>query len=321
VVNRILVILDGAPEPVQPWPTTLEAARTPALDALCADGTVGRLRTTPDGLPPGSETGVPVLLGAALDAPLGRGPLEAAAAGIDVPAGHGAWRLDVRGPRGRRASEHEVRLLRPLLSASLPAHDVIALRGHRLLAAGPARPVVGRCAGFDVAVWPDGAELDVVLERSTTMVCGPGAVAGIGGLAGARVTVPGGATGDVDSDLRAKAAAALDALASGDDVVVHLGGADEAAHRTEPDAKRAFLEAADAHVVAPLRRAARAGVATLAVSADHGTCPYTGRHDAAPVPCVIAGPGAGVHGPRRLTERAVAAAPVLDAPWPQEALA
>jgi 2,3-bisphosphoglycerate-independent phosphoglycerate mutase len=309
------MILDGAPEPARSWPTSLEEARTPALDALCATGCVGRLRTTPDGLQPGSETGVPVLLGAELDAPVGRGPLEANAAAVEVPDGSGAWRLDVRHGDGRRASEHEVHLLLPLLRAQLPQHRVTPLRGHRVLAVGPGRPVSTGCAGLDVTVWPDGAQLAGTLDRSTTMVCGRGAAAGIGRLLGARVVVPDGATGDVDTRLGAKAAAALLALERGDDVVVHLGGADEAAHRGDRDAKRAFLEAADARLIAPLGTAARASGATLAVASDHGTCPRTGRHDPAPVPFVVAGPDVPARGPQRLTERAVADEPVADALW------
>jgi len=310
---QVLVILDGAPEPVQPWPTTLERARTPALDALCAEGTVGRLRTTPPGLEPGSETGVPVLLGAAPDAQLGRGPLEAAAAGVDVPAGSGAWRLDLRHPDGRRASEREVHLLCPLLHAHLPRHAVTPLRGHRVLAVGRRRPALRRCAGLEVTVWPDGAEPAAAPGGALTLVCGPGVVAGIGRRLGARVHVPAGATGDVDTDLAAKAIAVLDALERGEDVAVHVGGPDEAAHRGERDAKRAALEAADAQLVAPLRAAARHAQATLAVTADHGTCPWTGRHDPAPVPFVVAGAGVPARGARRLTERAVAGAPVSGA--------
>src|SRR5204863_7532508 len=62
-VVDVLVILDGASEPRHGGPTSLEAARTPVLDALAGEGTVSSLRTVPDGLPAGSETAIPVLLG------------------------------------------------------------------------------------------------------------------------------------------------------------------------------------------------------------------------------------------------------------------
>jgi 2,3-bisphosphoglycerate-independent phosphoglycerate mutase len=316
VVKRILVVLDGAPEPVQPWPTSFEAAATPALDAMCAEGEVGRLHTTPDGLAPGSETGLPVLLGAEQREPAGRGWIEAAAADVPVAPGLGAWRLDLLRPDGRRASEHEARRLVPLLSARLAQHRIIALRGHRLLAVGAERPRVKRCSGFNVVVWPDGKRLppsDAL--RRTTLVCGPGAAAGIGRLLGARVVVPDGATGDTDSLLGAKTAAALRARGDSDEVVVHVGAPDEAAHRGEREAKRRAIEAADQRVVAPLHAAVRRTGGLIAVTADHGTCPWTGRHDAEPVPYVLAGSAVAARGPRRLTERAVAAEPIAATPW------
>jgi 2,3-bisphosphoglycerate-independent phosphoglycerate mutase len=337
VVSRILVILDGAPEPLRAGPTSLEAAATPALDALCAEGTAARLRTTPDGFAPGSETGVPVLLGAEPEAPLGRGPIEAAAAGIAIPEAHGAWRLDLLHDDGRRASDDEVRGRVPALRGQLSRHEVVPLRGHRVLVVGPTSPDLRRCEGLDVVVWPDGATLAPTLGpdgpdavggpgldasgRPVTLVSGPGAAAGIGRLLGARVLIPNTATGDLDTDLDAKASAALLALGRGDDVVVHVGAPDEAAHRLDPEAKRAAIEDADARIVAPLRRAARAVGATLAVTSDHGTCPRTGRHDAAPVPLLVAGPDVPACGPRRLTERAVADAPVEHAPFLAGALA
>jgi 2,3-bisphosphoglycerate-independent phosphoglycerate mutase len=334
VVSRILVILDGAPEPLRSGPTSLEAATTPALDALCAEGTVARLRTTPDGFAPGSETGVPVLLEAEPEAPLGRGPIEAAAAGVPVLEGHGAWRVDLLHDDGRRASEDEVRRVAPVMRERLARHEVVPLRGHRVLVVGATRPGLRRCSGFEVVVWPDGATLAPTLGphdagepgldasgRPVTLVCGPGAAAGIGRLLGARVVVPDTATGDLDTDLDAKTSAALLALRRGDDVVIHLGAPDEAAHRLNPEAKRAAIEDADARMVAPLRRAAQAVGATLAVTSDHGTCPWTGDHDADPVPLVVAGPDVPAAGAGRLTERAVAEAPVEDAPFLAGALA
>jgi 2,3-bisphosphoglycerate-independent phosphoglycerate mutase len=321
VVSRILVILDGAPEPLRAGPTSLEAAATPALDALCAEGTVARLRTTPNGFAPGSETGVPVLLEAEPEAPLGRGPIEAAAAGVPIPEGHSAWRLDLLHDDGRRASDDEVRGRVPALRGQLSRHEVVPLRGHRVLVVGPTSPDLRRCEGLDVYVWPDGAALDPDGGDAVTMVCGPGAAAGIGRLLGARVVIPDTATGDLDTDLDAKASAALLALGRGDDVVVHVGAPDEAAHRLDPEAKRLAVEDADERIVAPLRRAAREAGAAIAVTSDHGTCPRTGRHDADPVPLVVAGPDVPAAGSGRLIERAVAGAPVEHTPFLAGALA
>jgi len=82
----LIVIPDGAADAPQAslgGRTPLEAARTPALDALAARGRVGLTNHVPDSLPPGSEVACMSLMG--YD-PLvfftGRAPLEAAAQGI-----------------------------------------------------------------------------------------------------------------------------------------------------------------------------------------------------------------------------------------------
>jgi 2,3-bisphosphoglycerate-independent phosphoglycerate mutase len=312
---RVLVILDGAAEPVWPWPSTLEEAHTPALDALCFRGAVARVATTPHGLPPGSEVGIPTLLGARLCGPPGRGAIEAAAACVALPDGALGHRLDLHHDDGRRAVTAEALLLRHDLAAALPDHDVQHLKGHRFLAVGTARPRIRRLAALAVHVWDDGEELAPLLDERTTVVAAPGAAAGCGRLLGARVVTPAGATGDVGSDLYAKTRAALVALPRSDTVVVHVGGADEAAHHRDRLGKRALLEAADADVLRPLARAVADARGVLAVTSDHATCVETGRHHAEPVPIVVAGPGVTPAGAVRLHERLVARAPVWDGPF------
>ncbi len=152
------------------------------------------------------------------------------------------------------------------------------------------------------------------------MVAAPGAAAGCARLLGAALVIPPGATGDVDTDLHAKARAAVDAIWRGaEQVVVHVGAPDEAAHRRDRAAKVAALEALDAALLGPLSAAiARAG-GTLAVCPDHGTDPVDGTHDAGAVPALRWGRGiapAGRTGPNRMTEAAAAAAPVRTAAWP-----
>ena len=108
--TELLVIPDGAAQPLRDGePTALEAARTPVLDQLAEEGAVLRVATTPDGLPPGSETGIPALLGAAPDGRVGRGRIDAAAHGIDVPAGSVPWRADLHYANGKRASVRQAR--------------------------------------------------------------------------------------------------------------------------------------------------------------------------------------------------------------------
>jgi len=316
VVTRILVILDGAAEPVWPWPSTLEEARMPALDVLCDRGAVARVATTPEGLHPGSEVGIPTLLGAPPSAPVDRGLIEAAAAGIDVPPGAAAYRIDLHHADGRRAVTAEALLLAPDLAGALPHHEVQHLKGHRFLAVGTERPEIASVAALDTYIWEAGAGLDGALDPGAVLVAAPGAASGCGRLLGATVVNPKGATGDVGSDLAAKAGAALHALREGaHTVVVHVGGADEAAHHRDRLGKRAMLEAADTDVIGPLARAAAAYGAAIAVTSDHATCVETGRHHGDPVPAVVAGPGVAPSGAVRLHERLVVRAPVWDGPF------
>lgn len=307
----VLVILDGASEPLREGvATSLERARTPVLDGLARSGDLSRLRTTPDGLPAGSETAIPVLLGWVPPGPVARGPIEAAAHGIAVPAAAGAWRVDVFTGR-HRADAGVTRRAAEALSSAAPDHEVHRLAGHRLLLVGPPPlPAAARVA--PLIAWPEGAEVPGRLDTSTVVVAARGAAAGIARLMGAEVVVPPGATGGLDSDLAEKATCAQAALAAGvDRVVVHVGGADEAAHARDADGKAAFLERADSELIAPLAQAVRAAGGTLQVCPDHACDPVTGSHDAEPVPS-LTWPGAGSRRPCRLSERDVVTRPLVD---------
>jgi 2,3-bisphosphoglycerate-independent phosphoglycerate mutase len=308
-VVDVLVIPDGAAQPPRNGASTaLEAARTPLLDALASEGAVLRVATTPAGLLPGSETGIPALLGAAPDAPIGRGRVDAAAHGIDVPEGAVPWRADLHYANGRRASVRQAR--------DVCAHMrgwAFSIGGHRLVLVAPERPADRRMLGLRLTVWDNGASLAGPLPVATTMVAARGAAAGCAALLGAEVVVPRGATGDVDSDLRAKAQCAIAAVAGGADrVVVHVGAPDEAAHRREPDAVVTALERLDAELLAPLRDVVAAQRGRLAVCPDHGTDAVSGTHDASPVPAVLWGAGVDPCGPDRMQEHPVAGAEVVE---------
>ncbi len=287
---EVLVIPDGAAEDPGRGPTSLERAHTPVLDALCAEGEVCARRTIPEGLRAGSEVGIPALLGAELTTEPSRGLIEAAAYRIDLPRGRRAWRVDA--PRERATHLHnEARRV-----------GLAHLRGHRFLSIGfepPDLPEPWR-------VWPDGAALRRTLDDSTVVVAAAGAAAGCARLLGARVVVPRGVTGDVDTDYGAKARAAIAAMQHARRVVLHVGAPDEAAHRRDGRAKVAALEAIDALILAPLRAEVAARDGTLEVCPDHGTDPVTGEHLADPVPALRWGAGIAPSGRVRLTERAVA---------------
>jgi 2,3-bisphosphoglycerate-independent phosphoglycerate mutase len=311
-VVAVLVILDGASEPLRGRgaPTSLERARTPALDALAASGTVAPLATVPAGLPAGSESAIPALLGWTPPAPVDRAAIEAAAHGIALAPGERARRVDVLDGAGARADAAATVRAAAELRASAPADRVHRLAGHRLLVTGaaPLQAATGR-----LRMWPEGILPPRALDARTVVIGARGSAVGIARLMGAATVVPAGATGDVDTDLVAKARAALDAVAAGATrVVVHVGGPDEAAHRRDRAAKVAALERADRELIAPLADAVLHAGGTLRVCPDHGCDPRTGEHDATPVPC-LDWPSAGAArrpAAPRLTERAVAGLPV-----------
>jgi 2,3-bisphosphoglycerate-independent phosphoglycerate mutase len=319
----VLVILDGASEPMGSAPTSLERAQTPALDGLVAEGSMIRLRTVAPGLPAGSESAIPALLGWVPVGPVDRGAIEAAAHGIEVREGERAWRVD---RRDRSHAGATARALAERLEGrhSTAGHRVHHLAGHRMLlvAPAPARTLGAELLGVelrsgvlraglnagalgaetpragapqhDLFVWPAGAIPPRVLDERTVVIGARGAAIGIAQLMGARTVVPHGATGRPGTDLAAKAAAALETIDAGATrVVVHVGAPDEAAHERDAEAKVAAIEAADEQLLRPLAEALRArrarlgaGAATLQVCPDHGCDPATGRHDDAPVPCL-----------------------------------
>jgi 2,3-bisphosphoglycerate-independent phosphoglycerate mutase len=308
------VIPDGAAQPPRPRvPTALETARTPVLDQLAAEGVVVRVATTPTGLPAGSETGIPSLLGVTPRRRVGRGWVDAAAYGVQVPEGMTPWRADLVYRSGKRASIRQARDVCVHLGRG--AH---AVSGHRLLLLARERPADRRLLGLHVRVWPAGTPPEGSVPSHTVVVCARGAAAGCARLLGSEVVTPAGATGDVDSNLVNKAQAALAAMASGATrVVIHVGAPDEAAHRREPEAVVGALERVDRELLAPLRDAVGTLGGRLAVCPDHGTDPRSGRHDPAPVPAVVWGEGIRADGPSAVSERAASGTPPIE---PQELL-
>jgi 2,3-bisphosphoglycerate-independent phosphoglycerate mutase len=103
------------------------------------------------------------------------------------------------------------------------------------------------------------------------------------------IDVP-GATGGLDTDLRAKAHAAIEALCRHDYVFVHVKGTDNAGHDQDAAAKTAFIERIDAELFAPLAEQIDASVTHLAFTGDHTTPIDFGDHTTEPVPVLFAGP-------------------------------
>jgi 2,3-bisphosphoglycerate-independent phosphoglycerate mutase len=334
-VQRILVIPDGLAETPGPLGTTLSSFTPMALNAIARRGAVRRVATTPEGLPPGSETGLPLLLGWPPSGPVSRGRIDAAAHGLTEPAGAVVHRVDVRHDDGRpwpELAETGLSLLHGLDEALHVQH----LAAHRLLIWGHRSPTLPRRLDLDdlgaangvegthdpddlprFQLWADGETLQPILDSDTVVVCAPGStMAGVARLMGAETVHPRGATGRPGTDVAAKARAATSLLRDGiHTVVVHVGSPDEASHARDPQAKRLEAQKIDRDLLAPLAALVLDLGATLAVCPDHGTDPRTGTHTADPVPGVVWGPGIRASGPNVVTEESVAREPIVAGPW------
>ncbi len=98
-MKYILVIGDGMadnPVPSLGGRTPIQVADTPCMDNLAKQGEVGRVRTVPVEVPPGSDTAILSIFGAdPRTCYTGRSPLEAAGSGISLSPGDVSYRCNM----------------------------------------------------------------------------------------------------------------------------------------------------------------------------------------------------------------------------------
>jgi 2,3-bisphosphoglycerate-independent phosphoglycerate mutase len=123
------------------------------------------------------------------------------------------------------------------------------------------------------------------MRLAAAVVAGERTIVGLGRLLGFSVIDGPGFTGTPATDLNAKVAAALRALASHDLVFLHVKAPDICAHDRDPRAKRDILEAIDAALVPVL-----AAPVVVGVNSDHCTDSTSGVHCGDPVPCLLRHP-------------------------------
>lgn len=123
------------------------------------------------------------------------------------------------------------------------------------------------------------------------LVClsGDHTVLGLASWLGAETLTRPGWTANLDTDLKDKFDAAAAALERADLVVLHLKGADIAAHDRRPDLKVAFLERLDRRLGKLLEK--QKPLPRVVVASDHATLSESGQHAADPLPVVIWGEG------------------------------
>jgi len=173
---------------------------------------------------------------------------------------------------------------RKRIAAGKPPANVILLRGSSEL---PHLQPLSSIYGVHGAVIAGGA-----LYRGIALACGM-----------EPIEVE-GATGGLDTDLSAKAAAALAALDRYDYVFVHVKGTDNAGHDKDAQAKRAFIERIDRELIGPLVGPVEEGRIHIAFTGDHTTPIDFGDHTDEPVPVLFAGPNVLTDEARRFSERA-----------------
>jgi 2,3-bisphosphoglycerate-independent phosphoglycerate mutase len=140
---------------------------------------------------------------------------------------------------------------------------------------------------------------------SVSCISGDYTVLGVASAVGARVLSGDGITANLDTDLALKFRLAQQELRERDLVVLHLKGADIAAHDRRPDLKKDFLERIDRELARFLE--ARSTPLRVAVAADHATLSELGHHGADPVPVLIWGEGIEPDTVRRFDESSAAA--------------
>lgn len=197
------------------------------------------------------------------------------------------------------AAVHTARLL-----AVFEARARQVLAGHpvnrrrRELGLAPASAVLSRGAGRIhrlLRLESGGVPLQICC------ISGDRTVLGLASWLGAETRTAPGMTANLDTDLELKFREAADALRRSHLVVLHLKGADIAAHDGRPDLEVAYLEALDRHLGELLAGWGERPL-QVAVASDHATLSESGQHAADPVPVLVWGPETEADGAVRFTE-------------------
>ncbi|MGI6238434.1 MAG: hypothetical protein ACOYI5_02275 [Christensenellales bacterium] len=296
-MSTIFCVIDGM---------TDAAFRAADYAALSAMRLLGDVQTTPDGYDTESLTCILTLLGVKRIPRKLRGYAEARGADLAVEPSdlilRGSWfSVDPGGAIVAPANAPTARILRNgayhwledykslvVLPGLADALDSIKTRPPYRSAGRAARdfrpeghPAIERmfdalCTDHMVMI-PWGESAPVSLEpfpQKAAVACGTNIVRGIARMLGMRLMHVPGATGDVDTDLSAKVDAAMRAADEHPFVLLHVNGADEAAHRRDPAQKYAFLQKVDALVLNRLLDSRH----EIFVASDHGSDPVSGQH-------------------------------------------
>ncbi|NLU23971.1 MAG: hypothetical protein GXW99_04460 [Clostridiales bacterium] len=303
-MSTIVCIIDGMTD------TAFRPEDYPTLSSFSYQGA---MQPTPAGYGAESLTCILTILGVKKIPRLLRGYADALGAGIPVEVGDLVTRVSWM------ALDETGRCTLPINASSL-AHTpngctyyalggykgLLVLEGQGSCAEHITAMPPYQCAGnFPAALRPTGCEpLSAFFDQNLTtshcavpwgqaaaanlppfvqkaaVICGTQIVRGIASLLHMDCPVIPGATGDTDTDLRAKTEAALQAAETYPFVLLHFNGSDEASHRKDAAEKRAFIHRVDDLVLPHLYNCPH----RVYVLSDHATDPQTGCHVGTPQP-------------------------------------
>jgi 2,3-bisphosphoglycerate-independent phosphoglycerate mutase len=206
-----------------------------------------------------------------------------------------------RDPRSERAI-HTAQLLAMFESA---ARDVLAKHplneARRAEGLPPANAILTRGAGRIHRLIP---LEEAGLPLRLVCISGDRTIMGIASWLGARTISRDEMTANLDTDLESKFSIANQALRRNDLVIVHVKGADIAAHDRRPELKAEFLERVDTALGRLIDR--HRGDLRIAVASDHATLSENGQHAADPLPVLIWGKGVPADEVQQFDEQAAA---------------
>ncbi len=359
-MKSLLIICDGMGDRLTDGRTPLEAAKTPNMDLLAERGITGIMDTVRTGIRPGSDTAHLSIFGYnPFELYTGRGPFEAAGAGIELEKGDIACRCNFASMENgritdRRAGREEegldqlakevegitIKGVKLIFKRGQGHRAVLVIRGKNLsphitstdpekIGVPPSKsmPIDGRKESRNTAEilneFTKRAEsilsdhiankerirnrklpANVILCRGTGVnpylkpfeerygikgacISATTLITGVCRSVGMDAIEVKGANGHTDSNIGAKAKAAITALKKYDFVFLHIKGTDEASHDGNFNAKREFIERIDSEVIAPILNEVKD--TTVVLTADHSTPINIRQHSADPVPIAILG--------------------------------
>lgn len=314
-MKTVLCIVDGMTD------AGFQVSQMPALLHMANEGCSGWLNTTPKGLMPDTLPCVSSILGLSEDEvkTVGRGFVEALGSDIPMKKGDRVYRVSwlnldkdknvlgfcITPPKTKTIEGtsyfplnkyagillvHATGSSGDAVTPTTPPHMLFGQQLDRLMPKGDPILESFSLANFSnehiPIPWGGGfvGQMPSTLQP-VAMITATQVVIGISKMLGMVFMRGDGSTGDVDTDLRQKYEICLDALSKYDLVVLHLGGADEAAHRKNRAEKASFLRAVNDIVLQPLLEQN----IQLAACSDHSTDPETGHHGSEPQPFFING--------------------------------